>query len=301
MQPRVSVVIPVYNRAKTVLPTLESVRAQTFRDFECLVVDDGSKDGEELQKVVEALNDKRFRYLPRKNGGASAARNTGIDEAKGEIVAFLDSDDRWLPEKLEVQVRQLSKFPDRVAYCAAYVDRGVGKYWIRPSRGIRREEDVGNYLFVANEFIQTSTISLATHLARSMRWDQSLQKAEDLDFAFRLYQAGRMFEFWPDPLVIWRDITEEGRASRALGTESAHAFLEKNGWSMTTKARRGFAVTYLAYDLAYEHPMDAARELLAGAMAGVPLSVVARQSLRAFLPRRIYRQLVDRFVAVSGR
>jgi glycosyltransferase involved in cell wall biosynthesis len=299
--PRFSVIVPVYNRAGTVLPTLQSVRDQTFEDFECIVVDDGSADGDELKAVVETLNDPRFRYVRRENGGGGAARNTGIDEATGEFVAFLDSDDRWLAEKLAVQSEQLERFPDRVAYCAAYVDRGVGKYWIRPSRGIWEGEDVGEYLFAANEFIPSPTIALATKAARSVRWDPSLTKGQDLDFALRLSAAGHRFVFSPEPLMIWHDVTEVDRASRTRGSAPARAFLAKNGKLLTAKARRGYAVTYLVYDLAKERPLKAAAQLLAGVIAGVPLRIVARQSLRAFLPRAGYRALVNRFIAAAGK
>jgi glycosyltransferase involved in cell wall biosynthesis len=299
--PRFSVIVPVYNRAATVLPTLESVRGQTFTDFDCIVVDDGSKDGEELRAVVESLADPRFRYVRRENGGGGAARNTGIDEATGEFVAFLDSDDCWLPKKLHVQSELLEQFSDRVVYCAAYVDRGVGKYWVRPSRGIREDEDVGEYLFVANQFIPTPTIVLATETARAVRWDPSLPKGQDLDFTLRLSAAGHRFRFSPEPLMIWHDITEVGRTSHTSGTAPARAFLAKNEELLTAKARRGYAVSYLVNDLGKERPFTAARELFAGALAGIPLRVIARQFLRAFLPRRAYRGLVNTFVAMAGK
>src|SRR5205085_10967484 len=163
---------------------------QTFTDFECIVVDDGSKDGEELRQVVDGLGDARFRYVWRENGGGGAARNTGIDEAKGEIIAFLDSDDRWLPEKLAAQTDQLAGRPSDVAYCQCLVDRGVGKHWVRPHRGILPGENVGEYLFVRNEFIPTPTIAVPAQIARTVRWDPSLAKGQDLDFVLRLSEAG---------------------------------------------------------------------------------------------------------------
>jgi glycosyltransferase involved in cell wall biosynthesis len=298
--PRFSVIIPVYNRAKTVGPTLQSVRGQTFRDFECIVVDDGSADGEVLRAVVEGLADPRFRYVRRDNGGESAARNTGIDEAKGEFIAFLDSDDRWLPEKLRIQSNQLTGSSKTVAYCQAYVDRGVAKRWVRPSRGLHQNENIGEYLFVANEFVQSSTIALPSDLAKSVRWDSSLAKGQDLDFVLRLHQVGAKFEYWPEPLVIWHDVVEEGRTSRATGAAHSQNFLAKHRQALTRRARRGFLVTYLAYDLAHEQPLKAFVHLAAGAATGVPLGVVGRQFLRSFLPRGFYRKLVNRFVSIGG-
>lgn len=301
MAPRFSVVIPVFNRASSVLPILRSVQDQTFRDFECIVVDDGSSDGEELRKMVEGLGDPRFRYVHRKNGGGGAARNTGIDEARGDIIAFLDSDDRWLPEKLAIQLRQLEASPDAIAYCQCLVDRGVGRHWVRPSRGIRSGEDIGEYLFVANQFIQTSTIALAASTARQVRWDPGLARCQDLDLVLRLFAAGKRFAFWPEALVIWSDSSVEGRTSHTTGLAPASEFLRKNDKLLGAKARKGFSVTYLAYDLAKERPAAALRALVAGAASGVPLRVVGRQFLRAFMPRRFYRALVDSFVGALGR
>ena len=99
--PRVSVIIPTYNRGWTLQAAMDSVLAQTYLDFELIVVDDGSSD--DTAEILAAYGPevKRIRQA---NAGVSAARNTGIRAARGELVAFLDSDDRWLPDKLKVQV-----------------------------------------------------------------------------------------------------------------------------------------------------------------------------------------------------
>ncbi|MBM2835200.1 MAG: glycosyl transferase [Candidatus Brocadiaceae bacterium] len=96
---QVSVVIPTYNRAPYVIMAIESVLAQSYQDYEIIVVDDGSTDG--TRDVLEPYRD-RIRYMYQDNKGVSAARNTGIQESRGEWIAFLDSDDEWLPNKLEI-------------------------------------------------------------------------------------------------------------------------------------------------------------------------------------------------------
>ena len=107
-RPTVTVVVPTYNRAHLLGRALASVQAQTFDDWECVVVDDGSQD--DPGEIVRRLDDPRFRIIRHdRNRGASAARNTGIDAARGEYVGFLDSDDEWMPEKLE---KQLAVFRD---------------------------------------------------------------------------------------------------------------------------------------------------------------------------------------------
>ena len=109
--PKVSVVIPTYNHQCYILAALDSVFAQTFTDFEIIVVNDGSPDN--TAEVLRPLTESgRIRYIEQKNQGQSAARNRGISEAKGEFIALLDDDDIWPPDKLQWQVEELQNNPD---------------------------------------------------------------------------------------------------------------------------------------------------------------------------------------------
>lgn len=107
----VSVVIPTYNRAARLLRAVGSALAQTHPDVEVVVVDDGSTDGTHDVLTERMSGDSRVRYLDRPNGGPAAARNTGLDAARGDYVAFLDSDDEWLPWKLEFELACLDRLP----------------------------------------------------------------------------------------------------------------------------------------------------------------------------------------------
>lgn len=118
----VSVIIPTYNRANLILQAVKSVLNQTYKNFEIIIVDDGSSDNTE--DVINVIHDNRIRYIKHAiNKGASAARNTGIREAKGKYIAFQDSDDHWLPDKLEKQVKRIENTPDHVGAV-------FGGYWI---------------------------------------------------------------------------------------------------------------------------------------------------------------------------
>lgn len=97
----ISIIIPTYNRAERLKDAIESVRTQTYVNWELIIVDDGSTDNTE--GVVRSFDDRRIYYIKQDNRGVSAARNTGISKARGKLIAFLDSDDRWSPSKLEVQ------------------------------------------------------------------------------------------------------------------------------------------------------------------------------------------------------
>jgi glycosyltransferase involved in cell wall biosynthesis len=115
---RVSVVVPLYNKAKYILRCLESIRRQTFQDFEVIVVDDGSKDGS--GDVAEQIGDPRFRVVRQSNRGEGGARNRGIAEGKGELVAFLDGDDAWEEGFLEAIVALADRFPSAGLFSTGY-------------------------------------------------------------------------------------------------------------------------------------------------------------------------------------
>ena len=115
----ISVVIPLYNKEKQVGRTLESVLAQTFRDFEVVIVDDGSTDGS--AEVVKTFDDPRIRLIHQANAGVSAARNRGIDAARYDYIALLDADDLWEPEYLATQVNLIKKYPECDVFATDYV------------------------------------------------------------------------------------------------------------------------------------------------------------------------------------
>lgn len=114
----ISVVIPLYNKEKQIACTLQSVFEQTFQNFEIVIVDDGSTDNS--VEEVEKFDDSRIRLIHQTNAGVSAARNRGIEEARGELIAFLDADDEWMPEYLATQYGLYQKYPECSVYACNY-------------------------------------------------------------------------------------------------------------------------------------------------------------------------------------
>ena len=197
----VSVIIPTYNRAALVKAAAASVLAQTWREFELIVVDDGSTDD-----TPEALAPyaSRIRLLRRgSRGGVSAARNAGITAARGEWLAFLDSDDLWLPEKLAHQMAYLSAHPAQL-WCQ------TEETWVR--RGVRLKQPPthrkigGRIFFQSLERCMVSPSAVILHrrlLEEHGGFDEILPAAEDYDLWLRLswrYEIGLA----PEPLVIKR-------------------------------------------------------------------------------------------------
>lgn len=122
----ISIIIPLYNKAASIARALDTVLAQTYQDFEVVVVDDGSTD--EGGAIVEQYADPRIRLIRQDNAGVSAARNRGIEEAKGEYVAFLDADDEWRSEYLGVQHQLTEKYPQCDVFATNYEFRGLSGY-----------------------------------------------------------------------------------------------------------------------------------------------------------------------------
>ena len=200
MAPLVSVIIPTYNRAALVQEALASVQAQTFRDFEIVVVDDGGTDG--TWEVLSACREIRvLRHGDRR--GVSAARNTGIKAARGQWLAFLDSDDLWLPDKLARQMAYLTTRPS-LRLCQ------TDETWVR--RGVRvnkprSHRKVAGLIFLPSLercMISPSAVTVHRRLLQDHgAFDETLPAAEDYDLWLRLtwrYEVGLVDE----PLVIKR-------------------------------------------------------------------------------------------------
>ena len=114
----ISVVIPLYNKEQSIASTLQTVLNQTYQDFEIVIVDDGSTD-HSVEEVTKVLN-PRIRLIHQENAGVSAARNRGIEEAKGEYIAFLDADDEWKPDYLKTQYELTQKYPECSVFACNY-------------------------------------------------------------------------------------------------------------------------------------------------------------------------------------
>jgi glycosyltransferase involved in cell wall biosynthesis len=182
---KISVIIPAYNRAHTLRRALDSVIAQKGADFEILLVDDGSTDHTKLLTEGFAQKKPDFRYFYQNNQGPSAARNLGIREAKGDYLAFLDSDDEWLPGKLTAQLEFFAQNPD-------YLICQTEEIWIRNGTRVnpmKKHRKFGGFIFekcLPLSIVSPSCVMMKREFFETVGlFDESLPVCEDYDLWLR--------------------------------------------------------------------------------------------------------------------
>jgi glycosyltransferase involved in cell wall biosynthesis len=206
----VSIIIPAFKAAEYIGETLDSVFAQTFTDYEVIVINDGSPDTEDLERVLTRYPAK-LRYSKQENKGAAAARNTGIRAAAGELVAFLDADDTWLPSFLEKQIDLLKRSGADFVYADALL---VGEsplsgrtfMQVQPSRG---EVTAASLLAVDVTVLTSTVLARRQPIIEVGLFNESLKRGHDFELWLRLAKHGVRFAYQDDVLAHHR-IIESG-------------------------------------------------------------------------------------------
>lgn len=203
----ITIVIPFYNRFSQLQNTLISVKNQSFQDWECLLIDDGS-DKEELFRINESISDdKRFRIIKRPDNrrkGANACRNIGIENAKGEYIALLDSDDLWSENYLADYLKFAKLVPEFSGAFAKCLIRNGEKEWFSNSRNVLADESYFDFLLDENTIAPTPSFFLDTRKANTIKFDESLLRHQDWDFFIRF---GEQYDWKYNPeqyvIVLW--------------------------------------------------------------------------------------------------
>lgn len=207
--PVVSIIIPAYNVAPFIGETLGTVLAQTFADYEVIVINDGSPDTEELERVLDPFRD-RINYLKQENRGASAARNTGLRAARGEFVAFLDADDLWLPSYLAEQIKFIRErncdlvcadaevFSDASHEEQTYMESLVGE---GPPTG---DVTFLGLLSAEQNLITSGVVVRRERVFEVGLFDEALRNAQDFDLWLRLARHGTRMAYQRRTLLRYR-------------------------------------------------------------------------------------------------
>jgi glycosyltransferase involved in cell wall biosynthesis len=249
--PRVSVVIPTRNRPSLVVRAIASVLAQTFAEFEVIVVVDGPDAATET--AVKTIRNRRLRCVVLDEPvGGSEARNRGVLAAEGEWIAFLDDDDEWLTTKLEKQLRLAENSGARVVISCQVVGRYSGQDYLWPRRTPAEGEPICEYLFNRRTWfrgegqLQTSTLLVPRKLMQEVPFTRGLSKHQDTDWYVRVGAMENVaFRFVLEPLAIWHlGETRSTIVSRCQWTRSWR-WLSSVRPKLTKRAYAGFIATQL--------------------------------------------------------
>lgn len=198
----VSIIIPVYNGEKYLADTIQSVIDQTYKNWELIIVDDGSTDN--TSNVVKQFNDSRISYIKKNNTGVSDTRNLGAMISNGEILCFLDADDIWLPENLEKKVEKLINEPQGVlVFSSMYLWDERGDYKTCKTTKKILEDDWEKFRRLIAPTIPSSAIIKRNYFFEVGMFDTNISTSADFDLNIRLRELGE-FIYLEEPLVLYR-------------------------------------------------------------------------------------------------
>lgn len=251
MTPSVSIIIPCYNHAHFLANAVQSVMAQTYANWEIIIVDDGSSDN--TAEAAAAFNDPRIHYTYQENKGLSGARNTGIRAAQGEYLAFLDADDEWCPDFLERCLTMLEAINDArivgVYTSHVHIDE-TGQ--VLPQRGssVIAPEDLPDRLIAGNFFPVHAVIISAAVVREVGLFDEELRATEDKDLWFRITRHYTL-QGIPEPLARYRVYPGSMSTNAADMHANRMTVLQKHFGPDDSNPKQWSAQKQLAYSRGY--------------------------------------------------
>jgi len=207
MQPLVSIIIPTYNRAHLIGETLDSILAQTYQNWECIVVDDGSEDHtQELLKQYRK-KDNRFAFFERpseKPKGANACRNYGFEKSKGDYIQWFDSDDLMHPEKLKIKIKYALLREADIIIATHTTDEN---YVLSAKPEVETFKSADFYVdyILGKKPVITNDVMVKRLVIGSLRFDEKLHKAQEYEFFTRLFEQSLTYCFMEIPLSYYRE------------------------------------------------------------------------------------------------
>ena len=239
--PAVSIVIPAYNAARYMRQTLDSIQAQTFTDYEVIVVNDGSSDREELETILHE-HPLQIIYLSQENRGVSAARNAALKVAKGTFYAQLDADDQWKPEYLEVQVGILTNDPSiSLVYPNALIIGDSSNTNLEFMKACPSEGEVTFQSLIEQKCtVMTCVTARMEAIKEAGLFDESCRSCEDFDLWLRLVKKGGRIIYHRQILALYRRHDDSLSSDRVWMVRNLLAVFEKaaNNFEMTFAERQ---------------------------------------------------------------
>ncbi len=302
--PKVSVIIPTHNRSHLISRSIQSVLNQTYQDFEIIIVDDGSTDNtEEIIKEFQEQN-KRIRYIRHKeNKGGAAARNTGIRAAQGEYVAFQDSDDEWLPEKLDKQMKLFENVSREVGvvYTGVWRIENNKKNYIPFSYITKKEGNIHKELLRGNFVTTQAAIVRKECFKKEEMFDEALPRLQDWELFIRLSKSYK-FKCIDEALVVSYFTSNSISANQDALLKAFKLILEKHFQDLLKRRKILAKFHYTIGDLLCKSgKMKEGKEYLLKAIKLNPFNIkFLLVALVSFLGQRVYKKMVKVYQGIQG-
>jgi glycosyltransferase involved in cell wall biosynthesis len=283
----ISVLMPAYNCGKYIRSSIKSILNQTFKDFEFIIIDDGSTDNTE--EIINSIKDSRIIYKKGGHGGTSAALNYGISLAAGNWIARIDADDLNLPSRLEQQVEFINKYPDyEIVSSWSIYFKNPNKILFFLKEPVEHNE-IYEYLNLHNP-INSSSLMFRKSIIKKEKYNEELNAFEDFELFFRIRDQVKFYNL-PEFLTFTRirhdSKTYTGDSSGIFNIINDHAL--KNLINSTRK-RDQF---YWATNIAWQNFFYGNRKVSRSYFRKVPLTKNYAALAATYLPEKLFRKLVD--------
>ncbi|WP_155010343.1 glycosyltransferase family 2 protein [Priestia megaterium] len=295
----ISVIIPTFNRKDAVIRAIKSVLNQTYKNIEVLIIDDASTDG--TKDVIKNISDVRVKYFVLKeNTKGTLPRNFGIEKSTGEYIAFLDSDDEWFPNKLELQLDYIKSHETESDPILCFTNANI---LINKKKTIKvknekcfLEDDIVNYIFEKNNFVQTSTFMIRAEIAKQVQFDSTLTKHQDYDFCIRLQNKGVKFLLLEKNLTLYySDINSNQISSFSVEKiKTSMEWFNKNEKYFNENSKRMFIIQNYLYFYILDNKKKLALKIVLKAYKEkiISLKKVIKVFLSMLIPKKKLRKIL---------
>ncbi|MDR0606078.1 MAG: glycosyltransferase family 2 protein [Bacteroidales bacterium] len=248
----ISVVIPLYNKAHTIERTLGSVLTQTFKEFEVIIVNDGSTDNG-VEVIKNFTNDYRVRIINQENQGVSVTRNRGVAEAKYEYIAFLDGDDEWISGYLQSVINVITKFPTAGMICTAGFVYGGDKMCSRIAKKYNNKVTLINFFENPHVFVHTSaTVVKKTAFYKTQGFPAGMKNNEDYACFFSIAMISDVVYNGCPLSIYWGNIPGQATSEKNMDSHviNRHNLCYAN-WVKSGKQNRTFLI-FMKYEIRHQ-------------------------------------------------
>jgi len=241
-------VVPTFNRENVIMNCLKSILNQTYSNIEVIVVDDASEDNTE--KIVKSIVDKRLKYvrLPRNTKGTQP-RNIGIELSKGEYIAFLDSDDTWLPDKIEKQLSLIKRSNYKDVLCfTGIIHSKNSKKNIVINRNLYSTESIMDYILNVG-WVQCGTFMCSREIAKLTKFSPKVRKHQDWDFCYRLSKNNCKFIYLEEALTVYNIENGNNQISTNSRYDLSLEWINSIKNEISVKSYYAFLINHVAHDM----------------------------------------------------